>query len=150
MPEKLWVPSVEILKVKGVRMDQGTLFLEYARPIVWPPVAATSLHRIVDNGHVVEFLCFPDGHFALIVSSYRGRLSEHHFQRVSIPEGGIVKIAFSWSREGVNVAAGGVQLSRLGETNQDVLDLKVKGHVEYITGLLSFAPKVLEKVSPEE
>lgn len=130
-------------------MDEGTFFFEYARPTVWPPVAATSLHTIVDGGHTIDFVCFPDGHFALTTDKY-GHPTEHHFQRVSIPEGGIVKIAVSWSAKEVAVAAGGALLLKFDEAKGDVLELKVKGHTSYTMGLVSFSPEVLSKASPEE
>ncbi|HLE62347.1 MAG TPA: hypothetical protein VI750_04365 [Pyrinomonadaceae bacterium] len=130
-------------------MEEGTIFFEYVRPTVWPPVATTSLHRIADDRCTIDFVCFPDGHLALIVNK-EGRASEHHFQRVSIPEGAIVKIAVSWGVNGVSVAAGGALLSTLDEGKGSVLDLKVKGHTSYTMGLISFSPNVLSKSSREE
>lgn len=130
-------------------MDEGAFYFEYARPTVWPPIAATSLHTIVDGGKTVDFVCFPDGHFALITDKY-GHPTEHHFQPVSIPEGGIIKIAVSWGTEGVSAAAGGTLLLKLDEDNGDVLRLKVKGHTSYTMGLVTFSPEIVSKVSPEE
>ncbi len=130
-------------------MDAGTLFFEFARPGVWPPVVATSFQRIRHSGGDVDFLCFPDGHLALI-ANIGGHQTEYHFQRVNIPEWGIVKIAATWGAEGVVVAACGELLSRLDDSQGRVLDVKVKGYVSYAMGVISFAPAVLDRASREE
>ena len=130
-------------------MNEGIIFFEFVRPTVWPPAATTSLHTIVDDGHTVDFVCWPDGHFALIIDK-GGHPTEHHFQRVSLPDGGIVKIAVSWGPDGVSVAAGGALLLKLDDANGNVLELKVKESTSYTMGLVSFPPEVLSKASPEE
>lgn len=129
-------------------MDEGTFYFEF-QPQQWPPSTSHRLHRVERDGSIADLVCFPDGHLALIVE-FNGDRKEHHFQRVRIQDGGIVKFAFSWSRDGASAAAGGDMLSPFEESRGQVLDLKIKGKVSYEMGHLSVSPDALHKTSRNE
>lgn len=129
-------------------MDEGAFYFEF-RPKEWPPSTFHRLHRIERDGSITDLVCFPDGHLALMIE-FNGERREHHFQRVSIQCGGIVKFCFSWSPVGASASAVGELLSAYEESGGHVLDLKVKGKVSYEMGNLSVSPEALRKTSRDE
>jgi len=129
-------------------MDEGSFYFEL-QPQRWPPSTSFRLHTIERDGIKADLVCFPDGHLALIIESDCER-KEHHFQRVSIQEGGIVKFAFSWGRNGASAAAGGDLLSSLEESDGQVINLKNKGKQSYEMGHLSVSRELLENASRDE
>lgn len=129
-------------------MNEGAFYFEF-RPQQWPPNTPHRLHRIDRDGSIVDLVCFADGHFALIIE-FKGERKEYHFQRVSIQDGGIVKLAFSWNRDSAYAAAGGEILTQFNESGGQVLDLKIKGNVSYEMGHISVSPDTLHNTSSDE
>lgn len=129
-------------------MSEGTIYFEF-RPPSWPPDSFCRLERVERDGSVVDIMCFPDGHLALSVA-HLGEQKEHHFQRVNIPQGCIVKLCFSWGPAGASAAAGGEMLAPYEENRERVLDLNVKGNVTYEMGQLSISSAVLRRAKRDE
>jgi hypothetical protein len=116
-------------------MTEGSFALEY-RPQHWPLRSFHRLHRIEQDEVAVDLVCYPDGHVAVIVQSH-GTQKEHHFQRVSIPDGELVKFAFSWSDVDVLASAGGEALCSLEAAAGAVLNIRTKGRATYEMGHFS-------------
>jgi hypothetical protein len=132
----------------GLKMREGTIYFEF-QPPSWPPNSLRCIERVERDGSVMKVVCFPDGHFALSVA-YLGEQKEYHFQRVNIPQGCFVKLAFSWCHTGVSAAAGGQMLAPYEESKEMVLDLNTKGNVTYKMGQLTISSVVLRRASRDE
>ena len=129
-------------------MDEGTFYFEY-QPQRWPLSTPVRLHSIERDGTKTDLLCFPDGHLALIIESGRDR-REHHFQRVSIQEGAVVKFCFSWGQNGASAAAGGAMLSSLEESDGEVMILNIKERPSYEMGHMSVSRELIKRASRDE
>lgn len=129
-------------------MPKGSVAFQY-RSTQWPLANEHRIHRIAQDGAVVDIVFFPDGHLALIVD-FQGERKESHFQRIAIESGGIVKMAFSWSDCEVLADVGGDALTPLDRSNDEILEARIAGKQAYEMGHFSVDASTLKSLPRED